>query len=152
MERNYKPLWAAAVFSAVLMFAAWRMGAIGPQPVVYVPPFFDQLQLGMSVAETKAFGAIPYDPDAQQGPTGLEFLPNLRDPLWDASHFYTADPVVAETRFREGLSTQAELADARLLYQQALITLASPGRDVQVARISHALLPALPLSAGTASY
>lgn len=102
MERNYKPLWAAAIFSAVLMFVAWRMGAIGPQAVVYVPPFFDQLQLGMSVAEAKALGAIPYDPDAQDGPTGLEFRPNRRDPLWDANHFYTADPVVAETRFRDG--------------------------------------------------
>ena len=50
------------------------------------------------------------------------------------------------------MSTAPELADARLLYQQALINRASAGRDLQVARIRHALLPALPLSAGTASY
>ncbi len=59
---------------------------------------------------------------------------------------------IAETRFQEGISTQSELADARLLYQQALINRASAGRDLQVARIRHALLPALPLSAGTSSY
>lgn len=60
---------------------------------------------------------------------------------------------IAETRFQAGISSQSELADARLLYQQALINRASAGRDLQVARIRHALLPALPLSAGqTSSY
>lgn len=60
---------------------------------------------------------------------------------------------IAETRFQEGISTQSELADARLLHQQALINRANAARDLQVARIRHALLPALPLAGGsTASY
>lgn len=53
---------------------------------------------------------------------------------------------IAETRFREGISSQVELTDARLLLDQALVNEARAVRDVQVARIRAALLPALPLA------
>jgi len=109
MERNYKPLGVALVFSAILMFAAWRMGAVGTPDIVYVPPFFDQLQVGMTVSEVQALGAILYDPNAEGGPSGLEFRPNRKDPLWDANHFHTMDPVVAQTRFQEGRLVHFEL-------------------------------------------
>lgn len=52
---------------------------------------------------------------------------------------------IAEVRFREGVSTQVELADARLLRQRALANRAQAARDLQVARIRMALLPLLPL-------
>lgn len=55
---------------------------------------------------------------------------------------------IAEVRFREGLSTQAELTDARLLLQRAQANRALAARNLQVARIRVALLPALPLGAG----
>ena len=54
---------------------------------------------------------------------------------------------IAELRYREGLSTQLELSDARLLLQQAQTNRALAGRDVQLARVRLALLPDLPLSA-----
>jgi outer membrane protein TolC len=54
---------------------------------------------------------------------------------------------IADVRFREGVSTQSELADARLLLQQALANRALAARDLQVARIRSALLPALPVQA-----
>ena len=53
---------------------------------------------------------------------------------------------IAELRYREGLSTQLELSDARLLLQQAHTSRVQAARDVQLARVRVALLPDLPLS------
>lgn len=52
---------------------------------------------------------------------------------------------IAELRYREGVSTQLELSDARLLLVQAQASRAQAGRDLQVARARVALLPDLPL-------
>lgn len=51
---------------------------------------------------------------------------------------------IAEIRFAQGIAPQVELADARLLLQQALANRARAARDLQLARIRVALLPALP--------
>lgn len=58
---------------------------------------------------------------------------------------------IAEVRFQSGVSTQLELADARLLLQVAEVNRAQAARDLQVARARVALLPDLPLgvSSGT---
>ena len=58
---------------------------------------------------------------------------------------------IAELRYREGLSTQLELSDARLLVQQAYANRVQAARDVQMARVRLALLPELPLDAGIAA-
>lgn len=58
---------------------------------------------------------------------------------------------IAELRYREGLSTQLELSDARLLLQQAQLNRATAARDLQLARIRAALLPDLPLGTGSAA-
>lgn len=60
---------------------------------------------------------------------------------------------IAEIRFQEGISTQTELADSRLLLQQAEANRAQAARDLQVARVRVALLPDLPFDAagGTAT-
>lgn len=55
---------------------------------------------------------------------------------------------IAEVRFRNGLSTQIELSDARLLLQQADANRAQAARDLQLARLRAALLRDLPLGAG----
>jgi outer membrane protein TolC len=52
---------------------------------------------------------------------------------------------IAEIRFREGLSTQVELSDARLMLQQAEVNRAIAARDVEVARTVIRLMPDLPL-------
>ena len=51
---------------------------------------------------------------------------------------------IAEVRYREGISTQTELSDARLLLQQAEANRAQAARDLQVARVRSALLRDLP--------
>lgn len=55
---------------------------------------------------------------------------------------------IAEVRFREGISTQVELDDSRLLLQQALANRAQAARDLNVARMRLALIDDLPLGAG----
>jgi outer membrane protein TolC len=55
---------------------------------------------------------------------------------------------IAMIRFREGISTQAELSDLRLLQEQALANQARAARNYQVARARLALLRDLPFSSG----
>jgi hypothetical protein len=57
---------------------------------------------------------------------------------------------IAEVRFREGLSTQVDLADARILLQQAQANAAQAARDREVARLrpAPAARPAAPEPAG----
>jgi outer membrane protein TolC len=50
-------------------------------------------------------------------------------------------------RYREGISTQTELAEARLLLQQAQAQRAQSARALQVARLRLALFRDLPLGA-----
>jgi hypothetical protein len=57
---------------------------------------------------------------------------------------------IAELRFREGISTQLELTDARILLEQARTNRAAAARELQVARARVTLLPFLPLSGGGA--
>jgi outer membrane protein TolC len=59
-----------------------------------------------------------------------------------AAHAYR----IAELRYREGISTQNELLDSRVQLQQAQAGRARAARDLQVARMRVALLPALPLA------
>jgi outer membrane protein TolC len=56
---------------------------------------------------------------------------------------------IAQVRFREGLSTQLELSDARLQMQEALANHARALRNVQVARVKLALMRDLPLGVGS---
>ena len=58
---------------------------------------------------------------------------------------------IAELRYREGISTQTELLDSRVQLQQAQAARARAARDLQVARMRIALLPALPLAIPTAT-
>lgn len=57
--------------------------------------------------------------------------------------------VIAEIRYREGISTQTELNDLRIQLAQAQANRAQAARDLQVARMRLALLPSLPLGSGT---
>jgi outer membrane protein TolC len=56
---------------------------------------------------------------------------------------------IAEVRYREGVSTQTELNDLRIQLAQAQANRARAARDLQVAKVRLALLPALPLAASS---
>ena len=84
--------------------------------------------------------------------TALERL-RAATAAWEASQGTVAQAerayAIAEIRFREGISTQTELADARLALEQARANRATAGRDLQTSRVRVALLPDLPLAQGT---
>jgi outer membrane protein len=80
---------------------------------------------------------------------------NAAEAAWQASAG-TVDQAarayaIAEIRYNEGISTQVELADSRILLQQAEANRALAARDLQVARMRLALLADLPLS-GSGSF
>jgi len=58
---------------------------------------------------------------------------------------------IAQIRYREGLSTQTELNESRILLQQSEANRAQAARDLQIAQVHVALLPDLPLNASAAS-
>jgi outer membrane protein len=58
---------------------------------------------------------------------------------------------IAEVRYKEGISTQLELNDARILLEQAVTNRALAARNLQVARVKLALLPDLPLPTTSAT-
>ncbi|MGQ0764258.1 MAG: TolC family protein [Gemmatimonadota bacterium] len=57
---------------------------------------------------------------------------------------------IAEVRFREGISTQLELSEGRLLLEQARANRALAARNLEVARMRLQLLKDLPLGVGAA--
>ena len=75
---------------------------------------------------------------------------------WEASRGTTEQAsrayTIAEVRYREGISTQLELNDSRLLMEQATVNSALAARNLQVARVKLALLPNLPLQSSTSSF
>lgn len=58
---------------------------------------------------------------------------------------------IAEVRYREGISTQLELNDSRILLEQSTANRALAGRNLQMARLKLALLANLPLQSGTSA-
>jgi outer membrane protein TolC len=58
---------------------------------------------------------------------------------------------IDEVRYREGISTQTDLAQSRLLLEQALANRAQAARNLAVARVRLALLRDLPLQAGAST-
>jgi outer membrane protein len=64
-----------------------------------------------------------------------------------AARAYSIDQI----RYREGISTQTDLSQSRLLLEQALANRAQAARDLAVARVRIALLRDLPLQAGGAN-
>lgn len=75
--------------------------------------------------------------------------------VWEASRGTAQQAAraysIAEVRYREGISTQLELNDSRILMEQATVNTALAARNLQVARVKLALLPNLPLQTGTSA-
>jgi outer membrane protein len=72
---------------------------------------------------------------------------------WDASRG-TAEQAqraygIDQVRYREGISTQTDLSQSRLLLEQSLANRAQAARNLAVARVRLALLRDLPLQATT---
>jgi outer membrane protein len=74
---------------------------------------------------------------------------------WEASQGTTEQATraysIAEVRYKEGISTQIELNDARILLEQSVANRALAARNLQVARVKLALLADLPLQSSGAA-
>jgi outer membrane protein TolC len=94
--------------------------------------------------QTRQFAAL----DTRVALTSLE----QAQAAWQASQG-TAEQAqrtyaIDQVRFREGISTQTDLAQSRLLLEQARANRAQAARNLAVARVRMALLKDLPIQAG----
>jgi outer membrane protein TolC len=131
----------------------WTVGA-----VVQIPLFTggrikaEEISAGASIGEARAQQKLALELAQAETESALALLDAARA-NWEASAGIVEQArrayEIAELRYREGISTQLELLDARLLLQTAQVNRAQAARDVQVARAQVALLPALPLGAAS---
>jgi outer membrane protein TolC len=107
----------------------------------------NQTQAELRLQQTREFAEV----DARNSATQLD----AAQAAWQASAGTVEQAArayqIAELRYREGISTQTELLDSRVQLQQAQASRARAARDLQVARMRLALLPALPLTLPSAA-
>ena len=127
--------WNVILGASVPLFTGGRLGAQRQTAQAN----YDEAQLRLSQARKAA--AL----DARSAATQLE----AAQAAWTAGEGTVEQAAkaysIAEVRYREGISTQTELSDARLQLQQAQATRAQAARDLQLARLKLAVLSDLPL-------
>jgi outer membrane protein TolC len=141
-SNEFKPNWTIGIATQFPIFTGGRIRG-------------DELVAEANLAESRVrlqqvreFAAL----DAQVAINAL----NQAAASWEASRG-TSDQAaraysIAEVRYREGISTQLELNDSRLLVEQATVNSALAARNLQVARVKLALLPNLPLQSATSNF
>jgi outer membrane protein TolC len=132
---DFRQNWSVGVGLSVPLFTGWRIR--GDELVARANVDEARLQL----RQTTELAAL----DAQSSLASLAEA----EAAWEASAG-TAEQAaraytIAEVRYREGISTQVELSESRILLQQAQANRALAARDLQVARVRLALLRDLPL-------
>lgn len=128
----------------------WTVGAVVQVPVLTGGRLrADELVARAELAETRARLDQTTEVVTLDTQSAFEEL-DAAEAKWEASAGTVQQAQrayeIAEIRYREGLSTQLELSDSRLLLVQAQANRAQAGRDLQVARVRVALLPDLPLA------
>jgi outer membrane protein len=128
--------WSVSLGLRVPIFTGGRIG--GDVAVARA----NQTQAELRLQQAREFAEV----DARNSATQLE----AAQAGWQASAGTVEQAArayqIAELRYREGISTQTELLDSRVQLQQAQAGRARAARDLQVARMRIALLPALPLT------
>ena len=138
---DFRTNWTIGVASTIPLFTGGRIKG-------------DQLVAEANLNEAKARYDQVREFAALDSRVTLNNLMQARA-AWDASQG-TAEQAaraysIAEVRYKEGISTQIELNDSRILLEQAVANRALAARNLQVASVKLALLPDLPLQAGTTS-
>lgn len=133
--------WSVGVGVSVPLFTGGRLG--GDAGVAKA----DLREAELRLSQTRKLARL----DGQSTRTQVE----AAAAAWEASAgtVEQADRAyqIADLRYREGLSTQTELLDARVALEQAQVNRARAARDLQVARMRLYLLPALPLPTAAGS-
>ncbi|HEX3160734.1 MAG TPA: TolC family protein [Gemmatimonadaceae bacterium] len=134
--RNYFPNWTVSLGLSVPLFTG---GRIRGQEMAAEASLVEARALLKQVQELAALDASIALAQLEQA---AEAFAASAGTTQQAERAYS----IAEVRYGEGLSTQVELADSRLLLQQAQVNRAQAARDLSVARVRLALLRDLPLS------
>jgi outer membrane protein len=138
---DFRTNWTIGVASTIPLFTGGRIKG-------------DQLVAEANLNEAKARYDQVREFAALDSRVTLNNLMQARA-AWDASQG-TAEQAaraysIAEVRYKEGISTQIELNDSRILLEQAVANRALAARNLQVASVKLALLPDLPLQTGSTS-
>lgn len=140
-SNDFRANWTIGVATSVPLFTGGRIRG-------------DELVAQANLAESRARLQQVREFAALDSRVALNAL-NQAQSAWEASRG-TAEQAsrayqIAEVRYREGISTQLELNDSRILLEQATANRALAARNLQIARIKLALLPNLPLQSGTSA-
>jgi outer membrane protein TolC len=135
---NFLTNWTVSVGASVPLFTGGRIRG-------------EEMVAKANVAETRArleqtreLAALDAQQTIAQVRQAEAALAASRGTATQASRAFS----IADVRYREGISTQLELAESRTQLQQALANRAIAARDYQVAQLRLALLKDLPLGAG----
>jgi outer membrane protein len=138
---DFRANWTVGVATSIPLFTGGRIRG-------------DEMVAQANLAESRArlqqvreFAAL----DARVAINAL----NEAASAWEASRG-TAEQAtkaytIAEVRYNEGISTQLELNDSRILLEQSNANRAQAARNLQIARMKLALLANLPLQSGTSA-
>jgi len=132
---DFRTNWTVAVGTQVPLFTGGRIKGdqmVAEANVREAQARYDQLREFASLDSRVTINNLLQAREAWQASLGT---------AEQASRAYS----IAEVRYREGISTQLELNDARILLEQAVVNRALAARNLQVARVKLALLPDLPL-------
>lgn len=140
-SNDFRANWTIGVSTSVPLFTGGRIRG-------------EELVAQANLAESRARFQQVREFAALDARVALNAL-NQAKSAWEASRG-TAEQAsrayqIAEVRYREGISTQLELNDSRILLEQATANRALAARNLQMARIKLALLPSLPLQSGTSA-
>lgn len=135
---DFRANWTVGIAAQIPIFTGGRIRG-------------DEMIAQANVAESRARLQQVREFAALDSRVALNAL-NQANAAWEASRG-TAEQAsraytIAEVRYREGISTQLELNDSRILLEQSTANRALAARNLQIARVKLALLPNLPLQAG----
>ncbi|HEX8848177.1 MAG TPA: TolC family protein [Gemmatimonadaceae bacterium] len=135
----YYPNWTVTAMLSVPIFTGWRI--TGDEMVARA----NLIEARENYQQTKELAAL----DTRSAIADLE----QAIAAWNASAG-TAEQAarayhIAEVRYSEGISTQLELSESRLLLEQAAANRASAARNLRVAEVRLALIHDLPLGTVT---
>ena len=131
--------WTVSLTASIPLFTGGRITGdemVARANIAEAEARLDQAKQGAAIDARQAFSQLEQSEAAWRASAGTSE---------QAARAYR----IAEVRYREGISTQIELNDSRILQQQAMANRASAARNLQIARLRVALLPDLPIGAGT---
>ncbi len=140
-SNDFRANWTIGISTQIPIFTGGRIHG-------------DELVAQANLAESRARFDQVREFAALDSRVALNAL-NQAKAAWDASRGTSEQAAkaytIAEVRYKEGISTQLELNDSRILLEQANANKALAARNLQIARIKLALLPNLPLQSGTST-